>query len=98
MSQDPRPEDRPKWLGPEAKYADIADLPEDARIDQIGRAAMAGQVVSFVTDADDGKLDRYLLKIFAKFPLLELVERGTGPVENTVWAKVKRSNRRNSNG
>lgn len=70
-------------------YKDLADIPEDERIKHIGSQAMTGKVVGFMTDADDGKLDRYLVKLFMEFPQLELVGRGQGPVPGVVWAKVR---------
>lgn len=71
------------------KYADLADLPEDERIPLIGKRAMAGEVVAFIVDDEDGKLDRYLFKLFTLFPDLILVGKWPGPVEGAVTAKVK---------
>lgn len=73
------------------KFADIADLEEDRRIDVIGhRAIDHRETVAFVTDDDPGKADRYIRKLKAKFPLIEEIERGKGPVKGTVYIKVRR--------
>lgn len=89
-----RPRSRSKSEPPVAKtpqYRDVHGLPEDERIRQIGEAAMIGKVVSFVTDSDDGKMERYLFKLLAQFPDLKLLDRGTGPTPGVVWAKVTKS-------
>lgn len=52
-------------------YADLADLPEDDRIEAIARAA-ANCVVGFVVD-DDRKADRYIEKLKA-YPV-RLIDR-----------------------
>ena len=71
------------------RYKDIADDPEDERIQKIGDMAMRGRkVVSFVTDSDPGKLDRYISKLESRFPGIRVIAKGEGPVKDTVWAKV----------
>ncbi len=71
-------------------YKDLGNEEEDERIRQIGEAASLGRTVAFVTDDEDGKLDRYLSKLFTRFPTLVLVTRLKGPVAGTVTAKVRR--------
>lgn len=71
-----------------AKYIDLGDEAEDTRIDAIGKAAMAGHTVAFVTDSDPGKADRYIRKLITKFPQLRVIDRFDGPVPNTVSVKV----------
>ena len=70
-------------------YKDIADETEDERIRQIGSAAMEGRKqVSFVTDSEPGKADRYIEKLKAGFPGISVVSRGEGPVPDTVYVIV----------
>jgi hypothetical protein len=75
-------------------YADLADLPEDERIRVIGEYAMAGNQVGVPVDEEgsDGyaKADRYVKKLLARFPLLEFVRKGKGPVANVVTFVVRR--------
>lgn len=70
-------------------YFDLHRLSETERIRQIGEAAMLGNTVSFITEDEDGKMERYLMRLFMEFPGLELVQRGKGPTEGAVWAKVR---------
>jgi len=75
-------------------YADLADLPEDERVRIIGEYAMAGNQVGVPVDEEgpDGyeKADRYVKKLLARFPLLEFVSKGKGPVANVVTFIVRR--------
>lgn len=75
-------------------YADLADLPEDERIRIIGEYAMAGNQVGVPVDEEgpDGyeKADRYIKKLQTRFPLLELVNKFKGPVDNVVTFIVRR--------
>jgi hypothetical protein len=68
-------------------YRDAADLPEDVRIDLIGKHASSGKRVAFVVE-DDEKADRYMRKLKEKFPNLKEIERGNGPVEGVIYVKV----------
>jgi hypothetical protein len=43
-------------------FADLADLPEDTRIEAIASAAESGELVGFVVE-DDAKADRYVKKL-----------------------------------
>lgn len=75
-------------------YADLAGLPEDDRIRIIGEYAMAGNQVAVPVDEEgsDGyeKADRYVSKLLTRFPLLEFVSKGKGPVANVVTFIVRR--------
>ena len=63
-------------------FADLADLPEDDRIEIIGRTAEAGKKVAFVVD-DDEKADRYVRKLIERHAV-RVLSRGPGPVKSTV--------------
>lgn len=73
-------------------YKDLGDEKEDARIRQIGEAVMNlpsnDRTVGFITDAEEGKADRYIAKLQERYPGVRVVARGNGPVEKTVWVKV----------
>lgn len=71
------------------KYKDIADIPEDERIQKIGNFVMSRQqVVGFITDSEPGKADRYIAKLQERFPGIVILGRYNGPVANTVTVKV----------
>lgn len=73
-------------------FLDIADLSEDKRIDMIGhRAIDHHDTVAFIVEADGVKGDRYISKLKEKFPLIEVFERGKGPVKGTEYIKVRRA-------
>lgn len=67
-------------------FADLADLPEEERIAIIGKSAESGKRVAFVVD-DNAKADRYIRKLLLDFNV-RVLERGSGPVKNTVYVKV----------
>lgn len=70
------------------RYADLADLDEDKRIEIIGRTVLdQRKTVAFVTDLDRGKADRYIAKLLKRFPTIVIVGRFDGPVPNTVTVK-----------
>jgi hypothetical protein len=70
-------------------FVDLGDVAEDQRIEAIGHQAMVHKkVVSFITDADEGKADRYIRKLEERFPGIVVIARGNGPVANTVFVKV----------
>jgi len=74
------------------KYADVADLEEDKRIDIIGEHAMQKLKVAFCVDDEPGKADRYIKKLLTKFPELTLKERFLGPtpgVETVIVIKME---------
>ena len=56
-------------------FADIAHLPEDERIDTIGRCVMLGKTTAFIVD-NNKKADRYIKKLQAKFPSVVIQARG----------------------
>lgn len=72
------------------KFADVADLPEDDRIRLIGEYCQKnpGKLVGVVTDAEPGKLDRYVAKLTARFPKVREVDRFDGPTAGSVTARV----------
>jgi hypothetical protein len=64
----------------------LGDLPEDERIEIIGRLAAGGAVTGFIVD-DDAKADRYLAKLRKRFNV-RVIQRAPGPVNNTVTVVV----------
>lgn len=66
-------------------FADLADLPEDERIQIIATTAAAGQIVGFFVD-DDAKADRYVRKL-AAYPV-RVIDRKAGFVKGTVMVRV----------
>lgn len=72
-------------------FTDTSDLPEDDRILLIGETAMKRQgLTAFITDDEEGKADRYVRKLLATFPGLEVLDRFDGPVPNTVTVRVRK--------
>lgn len=69
-------------------FADLADLPEDERIEAIGQAVMAGNVVGVVVDAEPAKVARYINKICARLPAAYIQHTGPGPVPRTMTIRV----------
>lgn len=69
-------------------YSDLADLEEDQRIDIIGKTATGGKVVAFVVDDWPGKADRYIRKLSQRYPEVEVLWRGKGPVPKSTTVKV----------
>lgn len=67
-------------------YADLADLPEDARIAVIADTAAHGHIVGFVVE-DDEKANRYIEQLIAD-RRVRIVGRGPGPVSNTILVRV----------
>lgn len=72
---------------------DVTELEEDQRIDLIGHNAVDHRkTVAFMVD-DDGtheKGDRYIRKLKAKWPLIEIIDRLAGPVANVETVCVRR--------
>jgi len=68
-------------------YADLADLPEDERIDIIGRTAAGGQIVGFFVD-DQKKAARYIKKLLANHAIRVLDVKQDAVVKNTVMVRV----------
>lgn len=69
-----------------APFIDLYTLSEADRIDLIGNAAVNGAVVGFVVE-DDEKADRYVKQLRERFQV-HVIDRGPGPVANTVLVKV----------
>lgn len=74
------------------RYIDLHSHDEDCRIRQIGLTVMEnpGKEIAFVTDSDQGKLERYIAKIQEWFPLVEVVSKHNGPGPRMVFAKLRR--------
>lgn len=71
-------------------FADIAFLPEDDRIEVIGKAVTAtSSTVLFCVDDEPGKPDRYIRKLLSRFPHLEVVDRFKGPTKGAYSVKVR---------
>lgn len=74
------------------KYMDLADLPENKRIQAIGEIANSGKVVTFIVDTEgkDGnaKADRYMKKIKSRFPNVIELGRFPGPVDDVITIKI----------
>lgn len=67
-------------------YADLADLPEDERIEIIARTAKSGRIVGVAIDDEDEKVDRYIRKLTALG--VRIIDRGPGLVKHTVLVRV----------
>lgn len=75
------------------RYKSLSDLAEDERIDQVGRWCMnllPGHTNAICTDSDPGKADRYVTKLLAKFPDLEVDKILDGPTPGVVSIIVRR--------
>ncbi len=73
-------------------YADLARLPEDERIDLIGRYVIeTKQTVGVLTDSgrgDEGKPARYIDKFKKRFPSIQIIGKENGPIKNTVCIRI----------
>ena len=69
-------------------YADLADLPEDERIQIIGFHTMKGNIVAIAIDDDDEKVARYIEKITTRFPKLRHIDTLPGLVPDTVMVRI----------
>lgn len=69
------------------EYADLGDLPENARVDLIAEAVRQGHTVAFIVD-DNMKADRYVRKLQDLGLTFTVVARGAGPVKDTIAVKV----------
>lgn len=66
-------------------FADLFALPENERIRVIGKAACSAVVGVFVET--DAKADRYIAKLTKRFPSVRVIDRGPGPVANTILVR-----------
>lgn len=66
-------------------YADLADLPEDQRIQVIGEAAEQGLLVGFVVETK-WKADRYIRKL-ARYNI-RILDTSPGPIPKSVLVRV----------
>ncbi len=69
-------------------FSDLADLPEDERIQIIGAAVMAGNIIGIAIDDDDEKVARYLAKLAKRFPKVRHISTDPGLVPGTVTIRV----------
>ena len=73
-------------------FADLANLPEDERIDLIGRYVIeTKQTVGVLTDSgrgDECKPQRYIDKIKKRFPSVQIIGKEPGPIKNTICIRV----------
>ena len=62
-------------------YSDLADLPEDERIQIIGAYAMEGNIVAFAVDSDPSLVTarRYFTKLKKQFPGIRHIDTSLGP-------------------
>lgn len=67
-------------------HFDLANLPEDERIDIIGRAAEAGARVAFIVE-DEEKANRYLVKLTSKFQV-QVEKKFDGPLKKGTVSVV----------
>jgi len=73
-----------------SKFIDAAGLEEDKRIDLIGKSIMEGvpkddkPFTAGVVVEDHIKADRYIDKLKVKFPMIRVIKKFDGPVQNTV--------------
>jgi len=72
-------------------FFDLASLPEDERIEIIGNQVMGGELtVGIYVDDEPGKADRYIEKIQARFPGIEVIGRGAGMVKGTILIRLRK--------
>jgi ribosome assembly protein YihI (activator of Der GTPase) len=77
---------KPKKLPP---YRDLADLPENKRIDAICARLRTGEIVGVVIDDEQPKVDRYLKKIRNRMSGQIEVEESPGPVPESRVLKIR---------
>lgn len=69
-------------------FADLADLPEDKRIEIIGKfVTEQKKIVGVALDDDKKKVDRYISKMLIRFPGL-VIESKTKLMAGTVLVRV----------
>lgn len=76
-------------------FADLADLPEDQRIEAIGRLTMEGPASStdkpimngFIVETPS-KAARYIAKLKEQFPGIRIIDQNPGPLAGTVLVRI----------
>jgi hypothetical protein len=69
-------------------FADLASLPEDDRIDIIGRTVVEqGKTVAVCIDDQPAKVERYIRKMKERFPTAVVLDQRKGPVAGVVTVK-----------
>jgi hypothetical protein len=76
-------------------FADLANLPEDQRIEAIGKLTMEGSASSadkpimngFIVETP-AKAARYIAKLKERFPGIRIIDQTAGPVPDTVLVRV----------
>lgn len=71
------------------QYADLKGVPEDVRIDLIGKGTLAGRLVTGFLVEDEAKADRYIAKLKARFPSIVVVGKFHGRNSNVWCVKVR---------
>jgi hypothetical protein len=83
-------------------FFDLHSIEEDKRIELIGNTAYCDEhggfpSIAFVVDLEgpDGfeKADRYIVKLLAKFPEIEVQLKERGPTAGAVTVKIQRRKR-----
>lgn len=72
-------------------FADLANLPEDSRIDAMGPLILkAEKPVAVIVDAelDSAKLNRYVRKLIDRFPGISELDRFPGPTLGAECARM----------
>jgi len=69
-------------------YKDLAHLPEDDRIDQIGRKVTVEKMTVGVFVDDKKKADRYIGKLLRRFPELLVISSHDDVVPPSIFIKV----------
>lgn len=76
------------------KFRDVADLPEDERIAEIGKHCMAlaaGKKGAFVVDDHPPeKVERYIRKLKERFPDLIVLKSMAGPGKGMISVIISR--------
>lgn len=72
------------------QFQDLADLPEDERIKKIGLIAVSepGRRLAVIVDGimgvSEDKANRYTRKLVTAYPTIREIERGPGPVPDSI--------------
>lgn len=70
------------------RYADLFELSEDSRIELIGKAATAGNIVGVCLEkAGTKKIERYIKKITTRYPTVTVLDRIDGPTPLVITIK-----------